>query len=68
MAAAGISHISDDYGILAARKQGKEPHLYGVDHSSFVYLIDREGKLIGIGSLIVRTRSSTAAFRKSRST
>ena len=40
-----LAKVRDDYGILAARKQGKEPHLYGVDHSSFVYLIDREGRL-----------------------
>ncbi|HUP97386.1 MAG TPA: SCO family protein [Usitatibacter sp.] len=41
---ARLGQVRDAYGIAAARKMGKDA-AYGVDHSSFVYLIDREGRL-----------------------
>lgn len=40
-----MGKVREDYGIHAAKKLGKDPALYSVDHSSFVYLIDREGSL-----------------------
>lgn len=40
-----LGKVRDAYGIFAARKMGKDPARYAVDHSSFVYLIDREGSL-----------------------
>ena len=40
-----LAKVRDAYGIFAARKMGKDPARYAVDHSSFVYLIDREGSL-----------------------
>lgn len=36
-----LGRVRDEYGILAARKSGEG----GIDHSSFVYLIDRAGSL-----------------------
>ena len=41
---AQLSQVEKDYGIMAAKKIGKSGS-YGVDHSTFVYLIDREGRL-----------------------
>ena len=40
-----LGQVREDYGIVAAKKLGKDPSRYAVDHSSFVYLIDREGRL-----------------------
>lgn len=40
-----LGKVREAYGIFAARKLGKDPARYAVDHSSFVYLIDREGSL-----------------------
>ena len=37
--------LRQEYGIVAAKKTGKDPSVYYVDHSSFVYLIDRAGSL-----------------------
>ena len=42
---AQLGKVRDAYGIFAAKKLGKDPAAYGVDHSSFVYLIDRDGSL-----------------------
>ena len=35
--------VRKDYGIVATKKTGSDPAHYSVDHSSFVYLIDRQG-------------------------
>lgn len=43
--AQALSKVRQEYGILAAKKRGTDPGSYGVDHSSFVYLVDREGRL-----------------------
>ena len=40
-----LGKVRRDYGIVAAKKLGKDPATYAVDHSSFVYLVDREGRL-----------------------
>ena len=40
-----LGKVREAYGILASKKMGKDPARYGVDHSSFVYLIDRAGRL-----------------------
>lgn len=40
-----LGQVREAYGIFAAKKMGKDPARYAVDHSSFVYLIDREGSL-----------------------
>jgi len=43
--AAQIDKVQKEYGIVAAKTMGRDPRTYGVDHSSFVYLVDREGRL-----------------------
>ena len=43
--AAQIGQVEKDYGIVATRYEGGRPGVYGFEHSSFVYLIDREGRL-----------------------
>ena len=40
-----LGKVREAYGIVASRKLGKDPASYAVDHSSFVYLIDRAGSL-----------------------
>jgi len=40
-----LAQVRQDYGVVATRWKGKGPEDYGFDHSSFVYLIDREGRL-----------------------
>ncbi|HSW84262.1 MAG TPA: SCO family protein [Usitatibacter sp.] len=40
-----LAGVRKDYGIVATKKAGSDPAHYSVDHSSFVYLIDREGRL-----------------------
>jgi protein SCO1/2 len=42
---AQVARVEKDYGIVAERKMSAIPGLYGIDHSSFVYFIDREGRL-----------------------
>ena len=42
---AQVDKVQKEYGIVAAKKLGKDPRTYGVDHSSFVYLVDRGGHL-----------------------
>jgi protein SCO1/2 len=42
---AQIAKVEKDYGIVAEKKMSAMPGIYFVDHSSFVYLIDREGRL-----------------------
>ena len=39
-----LARVRQDYGIVA-RKVGDDPQAYSIDHSSFVYLIDRQGSL-----------------------
>ena len=40
-----LAGVRWDYGIAASKKAGSDPSHYSVDHSSFVYFIDREGSL-----------------------
>jgi protein SCO1/2 len=40
-----LEKVRRDYGITATRVASNDPANYAIDHSSFVYLIDREGKL-----------------------
>ena len=40
-----LAGLRNAYGVFAAKKLGKDPARYAVDHSSFVYLIDRRGSL-----------------------
>lgn len=40
-----LAKVRDAYGIVATRKLDKDRARYAVDHSSFVYLIDRAGSL-----------------------
>lgn len=42
---AQLARVYREYGIVAAKKAGPIRGLYGVDHSSFLYLIDREGRI-----------------------
>lgn len=42
---AQLAQVQKEFGIHAARKLGKDPASYAIDHSSFVYLIDRAGSL-----------------------
>ena len=50
-----LAKVRDAYGIVATRKLGKDPARYAVDHSSFVYLIDRAG---GLRALVPYGRSA----------
>jgi protein SCO1/2 len=43
--AAQLQGVYKDYGVLVKKWPGKGPHAYGVEHSTFVLLIDREGRL-----------------------
>jgi protein SCO1/2 len=40
-----LGNVRRAYGVVATKVKGKDPADYSVDHSSFVYLIDREGSL-----------------------
>jgi protein SCO1/2 len=40
-----LDNVRKEYGIVATRKTGSDPAHYWFDHSSFVYLIDRQGSL-----------------------
>jgi protein SCO1 len=40
-----LAKVRAAYGIFAARIESRDPAQYGFDHSSFVYLVDREGNL-----------------------
>jgi protein SCO1/2 len=42
---AQLAQVYKDYGITATRWPTKDPAVYGFEHSSFVYLIDREGRI-----------------------
>ena len=42
---AQLARVYKDYGVVAEKRTGSTPGVYGVDHSSFVYLIDREGRI-----------------------
>ena len=43
--ASQLAAVYKDYGITATRYDGRAPGEYGFEHSTFVYLIDREGRL-----------------------
>ena len=40
-----LDQVWHDYGIAVTVIRSRNPAVYGIDHSSFIYLIDREGKL-----------------------
>ena len=40
-----LTKVYRDYGVTAVKHAGTNPHVYGVEHSAFVYLIDRAGRL-----------------------
>jgi len=40
-----LDQVWHDYGIAVTVIRSRNPAVYGIDHSSFVYLIDREGRL-----------------------
>jgi len=40
-----LAKVYRDYGVTAVKHAGSTPAVYGVEHSAFVYLIDREGRL-----------------------
>jgi protein SCO1/2 len=42
---AQLENVRREYGIAALKKTGRDPAHYALDHSSFVYLVDREGSL-----------------------
>ena len=42
---AQLAKVFKEYGITATRYDGRAPGEYGFEHSSFVYLIDREGRI-----------------------
>jgi protein SCO1/2 len=42
---AQLAKVYRDYGVTAVKHPGSVPGVYGLEHSSFVYLIDREGRL-----------------------
>ena len=42
---AQLAAVYKDYGITATKYAGRAPAEYGFEHSTFVYLIDREGRL-----------------------
>lgn len=42
---AQLAAVYKDYGITATRYQGRTPGDYGFEHSTFAYLIDRDGRL-----------------------
>jgi protein SCO1/2 len=42
---AQLENVRREYGIATLKKPGSDPAHYALDHSSFVYLVDREGSL-----------------------
>ena len=40
-----LARVYKDYGVVAVKHPGRTPDAYGMEHSSFVYLIDREGRI-----------------------
>ena len=42
---AQLENVRKEYGIATLKKPGKDPSDYALDHSSFVYLVDRAGSL-----------------------
>jgi protein SCO1/2 len=42
---AQLENVRREYGIATLRKPGRDAAHYALDHSSFVYLVDREGSL-----------------------
>ena len=42
---AQLAAVFKDFGVTATRYEGRAPDEYGFEHSSFVYLIDREGRI-----------------------
>jgi len=42
---AQLAKVYRDYGVTAVKHPGRTPGTYGMEHSSFVYLIDREGRI-----------------------
>ena len=40
-----LAKVYRDYGVTAVKQAPSAPGVYGVDHSSFIYLIDRAGRL-----------------------
>ena len=42
---AQLAKVYRDYGVTVVKHAGGSPGVYGMEHSSFVYLIDREGRL-----------------------
>jgi protein SCO1/2 len=43
--AAQLAKVYRDYGVTAMKHAGSTPGAYGMEHSSFVYLIDRAGRI-----------------------
>jgi protein SCO1/2 len=43
--AAQLSKVYRDYGVTAVKHVGGNPGVYGVEHTSSIYLIDRAGRL-----------------------
>jgi protein SCO1/2 len=43
--AAQLDKVYREYGVTAVKHPGSAPGVYGMEHSSFVYLIDRQGRL-----------------------
>ena len=42
---AQLKKVYQQYGVTAVRHAGGAPGVYGIEHSAFVYLIDRAGRL-----------------------
>jgi len=42
---AQLTKVYRDYGVTAVKHAGGTPGVYGIEHSAFVYLIDRAGRL-----------------------
>jgi len=42
---AQLARVYRDYGVTAVKHAGSTPGVYAMEHSSFVYLIDRAGRL-----------------------
>jgi protein SCO1/2 len=43
--AAQLARVYRDYGVTVVKHAGSTPGAYGMEHSSFVYLIDRAGRI-----------------------
>ena len=42
---AQLAKVYRDYGVTAVKHAGSTPGMYGIEHTTFVYLIDRQGRL-----------------------